>query len=420
MPIKLAIFTQELGWGGVERTVSNLSLYLPDENTIKYLIVYGNKIIHEHKGKLIKLNPHTFYRSSNPLLKAIGIFKMLRDLKKYKKDLGIDITISMPDVPNLNNILSRVSDKVIISVRTIKSHPDCDNVSFYSFMINILIRIFYNKADLIIANSQGVKRDLIRRFGIKRNKIEVIYNMLNVELIQKSSREDLDNLPKNLLSNNKILISVGRLSKEKGQWHLLKIFKSIKESVPDAKLMIVGDGELRDHLIALAEKLGFKVYSVWSEEKINENYDVYFLGFQKNPFNFIAKSCVFLLPSTLEGFPNVLTEAMACGIPVVAADCMSGPREILAPDTDFMFETKCPEFAKYGILMPVCDRNVYDNNDSLSLQEQSWAVTVIKLLEDKDMRQQYSILARTRASDFSVEKVIGNWQKTIDRFCRIK
>jgi len=394
MSIKLAIFTQGLGWGGVERTVSNLSLYLPDENIIKYLIVYGDKTIYEYKGTLVKLNPHAFYKSSNPLLKVFGIFKMLHDLKKYKKNLEIDITISMPDVPNLNNILSRVYDKTIISVRTIKSHPDCDNTPFYSSVMNFLIRIFYNKADLIIANSQGVKRDLICSFGVNCNKIDVIYNMLNVALIQKLSREDLDNLSENLFRNNKILINVGRLSKEKGQWHLLKIFKAIKKSVPDAKLMIVGDGELRSYLISLAKKLGFKVYSVWSDEAINENYDVYFLGFQKNPFNFIAKSCVFLLPSILEGFPNVLAEAMACGVPVVTSDCRSGPREILAPDTDFMFETKCPEFAKYGILMPVCDRNIYDDNDVLSSQEQLWAATVIKLLDDKDMRQQYSVLAR--------------------------
>lgn len=112
------------------------------------------------------------------------------------------------------------------------------------------------------------------------------------------------------------------------------------------KLAILGRGELEDYLKQLACEMDL--------EK-----DVYFLGFQKNPFKFISKSKIYVFPSLYEGFPNALCEAMACGVTVISSDCKSGPREILAPETNIDGETKIIEYAKYGMLLPVCDDNCY-------------------------------------------------------------
>ena len=105
---------------------------------------------------------------------------------------------------------------------------------------------------------------------------------------------------------------MGRLSKPKGQWHLIRAFKKVKETIKDMKLIILGRGELEDYLKQLVEEL-------------NLEKDVYFLGFQKNPFKFISKSKIYLFPSLYEGFGFPVIEAMACGIPVVCSDKASLP-----------------------------------------------------------------------------------------------
>ncbi|MEM1578023.1 MAG: glycosyltransferase [Candidatus Pacearchaeota archaeon] len=76
------------------------------------------------------------------------------------------------------------------------------------------------------------------------------------------------------------LITVGRLTKQKGQWYLLRVFKELKKDFSELKLLILGDGELRNYLVNLSEKLGLKTY-LWNKDKISENFDVYFLGSQK-------------------------------------------------------------------------------------------------------------------------------------------
>ncbi|MEM1578022.1 MAG: glycosyltransferase, partial [Candidatus Pacearchaeota archaeon] len=167
--------------------------------------------------------------------------------------------------------------------------------------------------------------------------------------------------------------------------------------------------ELRNYLVNLSKKLGLKTY-LWNKDKISENFDVYFLGSQKNPFKFIIKSKLFLFTSLWEGFPNAILEAMACGVPAISSDCKSGPREILAPDTNFEFQTKEPEFAKYGILMPVFDGKFKKENQPLDEVEKMWIKTIKEILENEKLRKEYSEKAIERAKDFSVEKILPQWE----------
>jgi Glycosyltransferase len=193
---------------------------------------------------------------------------------------------------------------------------------------------------------------------------------------------------------------------------LIRVFKALKEKHKDLKLVILGEGELKDYLVEVSQELGLKTY-VWDRDALSESFDVYFLGFQKNPFKFIAKSKLFVFPSLWEGFPNALVEAMACGVPVVSSDCRSGPREILAPNTDFNYQTKKPEFAEYGVLMPVFEVKYKSANERLEEREIMWVGTIDKLLEDENLRKNYSEKAKQRAEDFRIEKIVQEWKEIL-------
>jgi glycosyltransferase involved in cell wall biosynthesis len=159
------------------------------------------------------------------------------------------------------------------------------------------------------------------------------------------------------------------------------------------KLVFLGQGELEKDLKKVVEEL-----------KIEK--EVYFLGFQKNPFKFISNSKMFVFSSLYEGFPNALVEAMACEIPVISSDCKSGPREILAPETDLKIETRTIEYAKYGILIPVCDGNYYDAQFPLTTEEMVMAKSIVDLYSSKELLENYIRKAKERVKDFDRGKII--------------
>lgn len=125
-----------------------------------------------------------------------------------------------------------------------------------------------------------------------------------------------------------MILGVGRLTPAKDYPNLIRAFGLVKQQ-RDARLMILGEGELRPELEALVDELGL-------------NDSVALPGFVDNPYAYMAHASVFALSSFWEGLPTVLIEAVGIGTPVVSTDCKSGPREIL-------------DGGKYGILVPVQD-----------------------------------------------------------------
>ncbi len=399
MDVKLYFLINSLAGGGAEKVAIRLSEYLP----ISAFILLERDVKYKTDKPVFFLSNHS--TKTNPIIKTLNI-----PIYAYKLSDFIEknsLVVSFLERANFVNVISKLFKKhrAIISVRM---DQQTGHVGLRK-LNKLLVKSLYPKADVVVAVSHGVRQSLIN-LGVEKEKVKVIYNPYPIDEIKQLEEEPLGAYEQ--IFKHPALITAGRLTKQKGQWYLLRIFKALKEKHKDLKLVILGEGELKDYLVKLSEELGLKTY-VWDRDKLSERFDVYFLGFQKNPFKFISRSTLFVFPSLWEGFPNALVEAMACGVPIISSDCRSGPREILAPDIDFNYQTQKPEFAEYGILMPVFEVKYKTANEPLEEREMMWVGTIDKLLEDESLRKNYSEKAKQRAENFRIEKIVEEWKEVL-------
>lgn len=389
-------FIGTLSSGGAERVVSNLSINLK-RNIKKNILLFGktSKIDYPYNGKIVYLDKS---KQKSLLNKFRIMIYRINHIKKIKLNNQKDVMISFLEYPNLINVLTSKYGKTIISVRNHMSTKHKTGIK--SKIWNLTIKYLYPKADLIISVSEEIKLDLITNYKINTDKIKVIYNSYDIKDIEQK-KEELIEKEYVKIFENPVIITAGRLNKQKGHWHLIRSFSKVKESIPNAQLVILGEGNLELYLKDLADELNLK-------------NDIHFIGFQKNPFKFISRSKIFIMTSIHEGFPNAMAEAMACGIPVMSSDCLSGPREILAPEEfgpkkiDYQINKK-----RYGILMPIFDGVRYAAKDILTTEEQVMTEHIISLLKNKELQEYFSSQSKKRIKDFEIKNIIKEWENIL-------
>lgn len=175
------------------------------------------------------------------------------------------------------------------------------------------MRWLYSRADGVIAVSEGVAEEIIQATGIDGAKVRVVRNPNITPEFYDLAKAPLDH-PWFAPGEDPVLLGIGGLRLQKDFPTLLRAFALVNRQRP-ARLMILGQGHLRESLLALARELGVA-------ERVT------LPGFVDNPNAYLSRAALFVLSSLWEGSPNVLTEALALGTPVVATDCRSGPREI--------------------------------------------------------------------------------------------
>lgn len=385
----VAFIIHALSNGGAERVMSYLiQNYSSAEN--KYLIVYHRcEVEYDFSGQIISLDIEP---SNNIIGKLLNYLKRIYRLRKIKSELNINKSISMLDSPNIVNILSRRKDKVIISLR---NHKSKEYTGIKKNMYIKLIKFLYNKADKIVAISEGVAEDLVKNIKLDKNKVQVIYNPVDIIKIHNIMNEEVEEFKE--FKDKKIIINSGRLTNQKGQWHLLKAFKKVCEKNEDVILGILGQGELENNLRQLAIDLGI-------------DNKVIFLGYQKNPFKYLAKANIFVLSSLFEGFGNVIVESMACNTPVISTDCESGPREILSELKGKYFELTETYYAEYGILVPNFELKEFNDDITISNKENILADAISYLLDNEEKINEYRVKGLKRLEEFEMKRITYKWE----------
>jgi N-acetylgalactosamine-N,N'-diacetylbacillosaminyl-diphospho-undecaprenol 4-alpha-N-acetylgalactosaminyltransferase len=377
---KIVIFINSLEGGGAERVVTTLLNSFADKYEC-YLILMENKISYDldSRIKIINLNEES---NQNGLIKLLRLPIIAYKLGKIVKEYKFNKVVSFLHRANYVNILAKRFSKhtAIISER-IASSSLYGDTSITSKISRFLIHYLYNKADLIIAVSKAIVNDLKYNFQIKIEQ-KVMYNPYNIERISQLSKKDIDIE----MNKDKSIITIGSLGKRKNHSLLIEAFSQIDDK--EFKLYILGKGEEESNLKILVNAL-------------NIQSRVVFLGFDNNPYKYLSKCSLFVLSSNSEGFPNVLVEAIICGCCVISTDCLSGPREILAPHSDVSLQLKDSiEVAEYGILTPIKNRE--------RLKE-----AINLMIQDIKLREVFIQKGLERIDDFGEKKITNEFEKIL-------
>jgi len=272
-------------------------------------------------------------KPSHSLRYFTGITRYLADVKP---DALFAATPSINVEAVLAHRFARSRARLILSERTHFSAARQGPGDRRRRGIAALIRRTYARADTIVAVSKGVASDLTGEVGVPPERVAVVYNpTITPELSAKSLQPPEHPWFAEGKNGSDIILAVGRPGVQKDFPTLLRAFARVRSQRP-ARLLIIGESlskskqeERVAEMTMLAQELG-----------VADDFSL--IGFQDNPYAFMARAQCFALSSRYEGFPNVLLEALACGCPVVSTDCPSGPAEIL-------------NHGEFGALVPVGD-----------------------------------------------------------------
>tara|TARA_B100001093_G_C26799407_1_gene1002651 strand:- start:646 stop:1758 length:1113 start_codon:yes stop_codon:yes gene_type:complete len=369
MKKNITIVVSAMNMGGAQRVVSILSNYwsLNGCNVTLICTLTGKRIMHYQIDKNVKI----IYLKKIPFLSKINTFNLvwkLYNLRRIIKSQAPDIVISFLARTNLATAIAAkgLKSPLIMCERTWPPFSSLNNKLLW------LYRILFKSADKIIVQTEKSKTWLNQNFSF--NNVRVIPNP-SVFPVPLGSEKTVH--PNSIISQNKkVILACGRLHKYKQFDLLIKAFFKLKDKHLDWNLVILGAGEERETLNLMAINFGL-------------HDRVYFPGSIGNMSEWYERADLFVLSSIVEGFPNVLLEAMTYGLPCISFDCDTGPRDMI-------------QDGENGILV---------NPDN---KESGLSKAMDKIISNQELRHKIankSILVREK---YSINSIIEKWNNILN------
>lgn len=357
--MKILFYIGNLRKGGAERVVVTLSNNLVKSNDVTIITTTDEKVEYELDKNVNIFNLKDFKGNKNSLSKNI-IY--LKKLSKYIRKINPDIILGFLPEPSYRLLLL----KPFIKTPVIISDRNDPKIEYASFKSKIIMKWLYHRADGFVFQTSEAQNYFSKKIQSKSTVIAnpVDDKFFNVNYCGEKSKE---------------FINVGRLNKQKNQILLIESFKEVVKKYPDYKLLIYGDGNMKEEISSYIIK-----------NKLNDN--VKLCGNVDNIENVLKDKKGFILSSKYEGMPNALMEAMAVGMPCISTDCpCGGPRELIDNN-------------KNGLLVE------NDNKDELIF-------SISMLIENNDKCKQLSKKAKEKMKNYSCNKIVNKWFNFMKEVC---
>lgn len=387
--MKVLVLKESLTFGGTEHAAANISKILDYDNDVLMTVFDSRNIVYDYGGKLVdfSLPPKKSYVG-----KALNTFLRHNALKRLIQQEKPEILYMFLSIGNWQTRMKYNGVIKVISARdfsALKKH-----LKLYHKAVS--------HSDVLICNSQYIREYYLSHFPMDREKVFSIYNAIDLDNIKlKANEEPEESFFEFLKLHPKVVVAVGRFCKEKGFEYLIEAIAMQNSCLGAVGLVLVGDGNYKRKYCNLIKNL-------------NLCEDVYFTGFQNNPYKYMKRGDCFVLSSLSEGFPNVLVEAMSLGLPIIATNCFSGPAEILREDHDYLAVQEDYKLCDYGILTPC----ITQENNKKVVDELAEAIRM--LLTSDGLRQKYSKLALIRAREYSLDVARVQLEKVFREIARRK
>lgn len=317
-----AVFAPDMAGGGAERAALQLAAGLADRGHAVDLVLANAK-----GPRLADLPQNVRLVNLNSKRVLTSVPRLARYLRRERPD-GVASVLAYANVAVLlARRLARVRPQAVVIEQNNLSQNAGNGSTVIDRLMPRLANRFYPWADAVVSVSAGVRDDLMKLLpDVPRDRFRVIYNPIVTDDIRTKAKAAVDH--PFFTDGQPVFVAVGRMREQKDFPNLIKAFARVRTKRP-AKLVILGEGSERLRLEQMVDEMGL-------------SEDVSLPGFTDNPYAYLARATAFVLSSRWEGLPTVVVEALSCGARVVATDCPSGPREILANGA-------------YGTLVPVGD-----------------------------------------------------------------
>ena len=398
----ILLISNSLSGGGAEAVARLMVAEIENSSCV----LFENDARIEISGKRITA-ASKMHRGSILFTALVSVWRLLV-VQWEKVLLRPKLSISHLEGPNFANLVTGFGGPRAIFVHNTlaKSYPTKGK---RDRLMRSFCRVLYRRASVIVAVSPEIKSELKEFLAPESPKIVTLPNPIDCRKIGASAGQHYGDY-RDTLCGQPFLISVASLTAQKNHAQMLDVFASLLPKLDEGqalKLVLLGDGPLRGKLQDQCRQLSLKFFDAESERIFDDDAQVYFLGFQSNPYRLLSKAQLMLLTSHWEGLPIALLEAMALGVPSVVSDCSEGIREVwnLTGKSADRATLNQAITTPFGVLVPS-----HEDSESTHL---IWEEAVQQALSLGGKRKQMIENCQARAQDYSVDRVKSIWNKEL-------